>query len=291
MEFITNYMTNTEKRGMLNDLTRRTFGFDFEDWVSNGYFEGDYIPFSVEDGGQIVSNASANIMHFVHKGVPRKYIQIGTVMTDDAYRNRGLAAGLIRQIIGRYSGECDGFYLFANLGALEFYRKQGFAEGIQYRYWLRPEVLNGKRSGGFTKLDPADCNLAQKYHEAVRGSVVNSALEQTNKFGLQLFYTAGLDNVYYAPDIDCFAVLEPYGTSLALQSVISTKRAPLLEVAARLPSDHDSVTLGFAPLPEDEALCECAPYDGVDDYRFFYMGSGLSEIEAQKLYFPELSHA
>ncbi len=28
MEFITNYMTNTEKRGILNDLTRRTFGFD-----------------------------------------------------------------------------------------------------------------------------------------------------------------------------------------------------------------------------------------------------------------------
>lgn len=291
MEFITNYMTNAEKRGMLNGLTRRIFGFDFENWVSGGYFEGDYIPFSFEVDGKIISNASANIMHFIQNGTRRKYIQIGTVMTDEAYRNRGLAADLIRRITERYSGECDGFYLFANLNALDFYRKQGFTEGMQYRYSLRPEVFLNSSRGGFVKLDPSDKGTAKKYLEAVRGSAVNSALEQTNKFGLQLFYTAGLDNVYYDPELDCFVVMEPDSTSLVLQSVVSTKRVPLLEVAARLPSGYDSVSLGFVPLPEDISICECAPYDGADDYRFFYMGGSLAGIETHKLYFPELSHA
>ena len=49
---------------MLNGLTQKTFGFDFEGWVTNGYFEGDYIPFSYVEGGIMVSNVSANRMCF-----------------------------------------------------------------------------------------------------------------------------------------------------------------------------------------------------------------------------------
>lgn len=60
MDFITNYMNDSKYRGMLNDLTRRTFCFDFEDWVSGGWFEGDYIPYSLLENGKLVSNASAN---------------------------------------------------------------------------------------------------------------------------------------------------------------------------------------------------------------------------------------
>lgn len=47
MEFISDYMYDGEKRAMLNDLTRRTFRFDFEDWVSGGYYTGEYIPYSL----------------------------------------------------------------------------------------------------------------------------------------------------------------------------------------------------------------------------------------------------
>lgn len=58
MEMITNYMKNTFLRHALNALTRQTFGFDFEAWVMNGYFEGDYIPYSFLENGKILSNAS-----------------------------------------------------------------------------------------------------------------------------------------------------------------------------------------------------------------------------------------
>lgn len=34
--------------------------------------------------------------------------------------------------------------------------------------------------------------MKQKYIDAVRRSAVNSSLEQVNKFGLQMFYTADL---------------------------------------------------------------------------------------------------
>ena len=37
MEIISNYMNDDTYRHMLNELTRKTFGFDFESWVTKGY--------------------------------------------------------------------------------------------------------------------------------------------------------------------------------------------------------------------------------------------------------------
>ena len=44
MELVSDYMREDTMRHALNELTRKTFFFDFEDWVTGGYFEGDYIP-------------------------------------------------------------------------------------------------------------------------------------------------------------------------------------------------------------------------------------------------------
>ena len=52
MELISDYMRDGTYRHLLNELTRKVFGFDFEDWVTKGYFEGDYIPYSFLDDGK-----------------------------------------------------------------------------------------------------------------------------------------------------------------------------------------------------------------------------------------------
>ena len=41
MQLISDYMLDENSRHMLNDLTTKVFGFDFEGWVTGGYFEGD----------------------------------------------------------------------------------------------------------------------------------------------------------------------------------------------------------------------------------------------------------
>ncbi|SDB63965.1 hypothetical protein [Butyrivibrio sp. INlla16] len=53
MELISDYMRDDTYRQMLNELTQKTFGFDFEGWVTNDYFKGDYIPFSYVEGKKI----------------------------------------------------------------------------------------------------------------------------------------------------------------------------------------------------------------------------------------------
>ncbi len=292
MELVSNYMRDDTLRHALNDLTRKTFWFDFEGWVTGGYFEGDYIPYSLIEDGKIISNVSANRMTFLQNGVENNYIQIGTVMTDEKYRRQGLAKKLMDHVVKQYRNSCDGLYLFANLDAVDFYDKCGFSREIEYRYSVKDAFCMKKTAGErFMPVNTEDEQMKQKYREMVRRSAVNSSLEHRNKFGLQMFYTADMENVYYSKDMDCFIVAEIEEDILLLQSIISETHVLLSDVLQRIRGKYHKCLLGFAPTLQDRDLCIAEKYDGADDYRLFYLGEQLKSIEKEKLYFPELSNA
>lgn len=292
MDFISNYMSDMPLRHALNRLTRKTFGFDFEDWVSNGYFNGDYIPYSLTEQGKILSNVSANRMHFMQNGVPKYYIQVGTVMTDEAYRHQGLAKKLLEHVLREYEDKCHGIYLFANLQALDFYRKAGFQEGLQYQYTLKADrKIPQKRTGLFQPVDTQDRQVKLHYMDTVQKSAVNASLDQINKFGLQMFYTADLSGLYYSRDLNCYAAAEMQEHTLILKSVISREHLSLADLLPRMGIAYRKLKLGFSPCAEDADLFEASVYDGEDDYRLFFRGRELERIEKDKLFFPLLSHA
>ena len=299
MRIVKDYMKDATLRHELNELTEATFCFNFESWVTNGYFEGEYIPYSFEENGRILSNVSANEMHFIQNGEKRFYIQIGTVMTASDRRNQGLARTLMEQVLETYDGKCDGIYLFGNLSALDFYRKLGFEEGAQYRYTLKEDVrlsvqkmnLEKEQGKGFVKVDPSDTRAKKAYMEAVRHSVANGAFEQENKYGLQMFYTSELGNVYYSKELGCFAVIAWNDKKVELQSVISTEAVSLEKVIREIPFKDQELGLGFTPRQEERDLFDHHYYNGGEEYRLFYWGSNLESIEREKLYFPVLSHA
>lgn len=291
MELVSNYIRNDEYRHMLNDLTRKTFGFDFESWVNNGYFEGDYIPYSFIDDGKIVSNVSANIMHFMQKGIEKNYIQIGTVMTDEKYRKQGLAAKLIEHVVNEYESKCDGIYLFGNLDATGFYEKMNFKILNQYRYFVKDEYLSCKKSNeSLVSVNVLGDEIKKRYLEMIKTSACQSSFDQINKYGLQMFYTADFDTVYYAKDIDCFVVLDS-DDGLVLEAIICNKKIALADIVTLINTDNQKLRLGFTPCDEDKNICCSEIYDGADDYRLFYKGEKLETIEKDKLYFPDLSHA
>ncbi len=300
MQLIKDYMRDDTLRHALNELTRETFYFDFENWVTGGYYEGDYIPYSYEENGKLIANASANRMEFLQNGEVKHYIQIGTVMTRKDCRKQGYGRQLIEHIIEEYKDNCDGIYLYGNLDALGFYDKLGFKRGIQYRYTLKEDAAakikeQKKKEEGLVSKE-VFCPAAGETHKAryqsmVRESAANSALEQINKFGLQLFYTADMEQIYYSEELDCYIAMEQQDTTLCLQSVTAAKRIPLEEILCRIPAEYDRLVLGFTPCKEDATLFDCEAYDGEEDYRFFFLGEALKSIETEKLYFPEFSHA
>lgn len=293
MKLIKNYMKDDKQRHGLNELTRKTFYFDFESWVTEGYYEGDYIPYSFEENGKIISNVSANIMDFEQNGKLRNYIQIGTVMTDEKYRKQGLARQLMEQVLNDYEDKCDGVYLFANLSAVDFYKKIGFQEKMQWLYSLKKDASIEKISTntGFVRITSDDVELKKRYKDCVRRSASCSAFEQVNKYGLQMFYTANTENIYYSKTLDCFVVMEMEEDLLELQSVICTHKLSLQQIISEINVDYAELRLGFTPKEEDAHLFDAKKFDGGEDYRLLCRGEKLDSIENEKLYFPLFSHA
>ena len=110
MRLIKDYMNDDTLRHALNELTQETFGFDFENWVKDGFYEGDYIPYSYEENGKVIANASVNRMKFIQNGQEKYFIQIGTVMTGKAFRNRGYARELMENAIADYTKMIIGYF-------------------------------------------------------------------------------------------------------------------------------------------------------------------------------------
>lgn len=70
-------------------LAADVFGLSFHNWYARGYWQDAYLPYTLFDCGRAVANISVNRMKTMVDGQPKRYIQLGTVMTAPAYRNRG----------------------------------------------------------------------------------------------------------------------------------------------------------------------------------------------------------
>ena len=129
-----NYKDNTGLRQSFNALAEKTFGLNFEDWYQNGFWRENYVPYAVVHENRVVANVSVNITETMWNGEKKYFIQLGTVMTDEAYRNQGLIRMLMEEVEKDYGKKADGMYLFANDSVLEFYPKFGFKKATEYQY-------------------------------------------------------------------------------------------------------------------------------------------------------------
>ncbi len=108
-----------------------------------------YLPYALAEEDRIVSNISVNVLDVLYDGAPRRYVQLGTVMSDPAFRGRGLSRRLMEKVLADWRGNCDMIYLYANDTVLDFYPKFGFERFIEHSqmYSLRPAP------GDFVPLD------------------------------------------------------------------------------------------------------------------------------------------
>jgi predicted N-acetyltransferase YhbS len=294
-KYVTKYKDNDLLRAALNQLTRETFGFDFESWYQNGYWKEDmYMPYSLMDGDRMVANVSANRMEFEIDGQIKHYIQIGTVMTAKEYRNLGLGRNLMEKVIATYEDKCDGIYLFANDSVLSYYPKFGFQVSKEYIYKkhihkeeIREKSSQNRNSGGFVKIDNPSNEDRKRFFEYVTEAVPNDGMTMRN-VGLMGFYIHDMEEVYYSKSLDTYVVATVENRTLNLGCVITKRKVELNEILDSFVEDVDTVILDFVPSDKKgfnvEELKE-------EDCTLFYIGEDLQRIERERLHFPSLSHA
>ncbi len=274
-------------RRSFNELAGKTFGLSFEDWYRNGFWGDAYQPYSVIVDGKVAANVSVNRTDFVLDGRVRYFLQLGTVMTEETYRNRGLIRKLMERIDEDYRNKAEGIYLFANDSVLEFYPKFGFKKSAEYQY--RKKVSN-RGTSRMEKVIMDGPDAWRRLEEAMGNTVFCGRFDMVDNPGLVMFYVTKFmqENVYYHKETDTYAIADIEGGKLFLHNIFSGKLREAGEAAALFGEDIKEIVLGFTPVEtegyEAEEFRE-------EDCTCFVKGEALDMIEAEKLRIPSLAHA
>lgn len=287
--FIKDFKDNTLFRKSYNTLTQKTYGFDFEQWYQSGYWGSGYMPYSLLDGENIVANVSTSIVDCLVLGETKRYIQIGTVMTDHDYQNQGLARYLMKRVIEECKSKCDMIYLFANDSVLNFYPKFGFTAVREYQYFKT--ITNDNEVVVAEKLDMSLEDNRELVIDKVNNSISMSKLTMMKNVGLVMFYCTSFmsDKVYYLSKQDVIAIAELQGDTLYLQDIFSLSAVDLDSVIKSLTNKEvKAVVLGFIPNDIDSYFVNLLEED---DTTLFVMEDKADLFKDNKLMFPILSHA
>ncbi|MDE6389558.1 MAG: GNAT family N-acetyltransferase [Lachnospiraceae bacterium] len=285
---IKNYLNEDSLRHSFNILAKKTFdGLNFEPWYQNGYWSDRYNPYSIVIDGEIAANVSVNLMDFMWNGERKHFIQLGTVMTDERFRNQGLIRQIMNEIDKDYGQNADGFYLFANDSVLDFYPKFDFHKAMEYRYAKPFSTSLESRMIQIPMLDKKDWH---KLESAMRQSVPYSRLNMMDNDNLIMFYVSGFmqENVYYSQEYDTYVIADMEEDILTVHNIFSKKKYPMDDILAAFGSDVQQVILGFTPL-NAEGYTASAYRE--DDCTLFVKGKCFDAFERDKVIFPTLSHA
>ncbi|MCD2502116.1 GNAT family N-acetyltransferase [Clostridium sp. NSJ-145] len=284
-----NYKENERLRKSFNELANRTFGIDFEQWYQEGYWGDSYITYSLIDNGEVVSNVSVSIMEFDFKGEKKIYIQIGTVMTDERYRNKGLARYLMETVIEEWKDKCDLIYLFANDSAINFYPKFNFIEAYEYEYSIGCFTID--EESRVRKINMEDSNDKEIFKNIIENTVLFSQFAVLNNKNLVMFYCNSFmkENIYYVEDYDAIVIAEKSDEIIYILEVFGTKNIDLESIINKIVNKNTKkVVLGFTPfntvLYDEKILKE-------EDTTLFVMKDKDNPLEFNNIMFPVLSHA
>lgn len=294
-KYSTEVKDNDLLRASFNELTRKTFCFDFADWYEAGHWGDKYIPHALLDGDKVISNVSVNLMRFDICGEYKNYIQLGTIMTDTAYRGQGLNRRLMEQILEEYRVKADGIYLFANDSVCEYYPKFGFKVSKEYEYYMTCDNLDNISPYAIEKVGISCGEQCELLYDTVKNysdnaNNRNDGMFMSDNLGLYQFWFAAEfgDSIYRLPEIDTYVVADAEGNTLHIHEIFGERRVELDRLAKSFGDNVSEIVLGYTPAHKDKLLVR---EHKEEDCTLFVLGDDLQRIEKDKMMFPTLSHA
>ncbi len=269
------------------ELAEQSFDLPLAQWYERGFWTEAYLPYALADGQRILANISVNKIDLLLMGAPRRYLQLGTVMTAPSHRGQGLARHLMRQVLSDWQNSCDALYLYANASVLEFYPKFGFARAFEHEHALRVAA----RPGDFAPIDPLGSAGQALLRRCYQKGNPFSLCSMPHNLGLVMFYCGSFlrSCALYSPRRDALCIAEPAGPGLLCYDIFCDPGQDLPEILGELSArDGGQVRLGFTP--KNASGLRCAPILEDDDALFIYKG-GENPFEEHRLRLPLLSHA
>lgn len=278
---------NDTIRASFVSLAKQTFGLDFEPWYRQGYWNDHYIPHVLLDGDKVVANVSVNMIDTTWQGEKKRYIQLGTIMTDTDYQNQGLARWLINTVLNEWQDNCNAVYLFANDSVLNFYPKFGFSKVDEYQCSM--PITAAMPSAEKLNMDKAEeiTLLLEMYR---KGNSF-SRLPMLGNTDLLMFYCAQFmkNNVYYCKELDAVVIAEFENDCMVCYDVFGGRGKALTDIlSAVAPTNIKSITFGFTPLDTEKMETSLLKEENTT---LFLLSTKENIFQDNKLMFPLLSHA
>ena len=286
-DLIKGYHHNTVLRRSFDALSIKTFGLSLEDWYQNHFWGDNYVLYSIVEDDKVVANISVSITNMSFSGETKRFIQLGNVMTDQDYRNRGYIRQIMNQIGIEYADKIDGIYLFANDTVLDFYPKFGFKKAKEYQY--SKQVLN-RGECQYEKVRMDNTSSWEKMVSIMTNNHFQGRFDMIGNHELIMFYVTKFmhENVYYHKKSNTFVIAEIDTEQVLIHNVFSTTLVDIDDVLAWFGKNVKKVVLGFVPMNsvgfKVEELKE-------ENTTMFIKGDTLNIIEREKLRIPSLSHA
>ncbi len=272
-------------RGSFDALAGEVFGISFRQWHADGYWTDRFLPYVITEGSRVVAAAAANLIDLCWGGAVRPCLQIGTVMTAPAFRGRGLAGRLVREILGDWAEQAQLVYLFSRPETAAFYQKLGFAQREEVCCFVPVSSPAGDAKIPLSLDDLSARSLL--WSHTIEGNPF-AALSGCRCYELLLFHCARRPELrlYYLPAFDTVAAVEHRGGQTVCLDLFGG-RGELGAVLAALVDRPGEVELGF--VPKQASRCRFASPEGADPL-FILPGGGKAQLPAGPLRMPPLTH-
>ncbi|MEY8021626.1 GNAT family N-acetyltransferase [Muriicola sp. SD30] len=249
--FARNFKHNQKIRASFNRLTESVFGFSLEKWCHDGFWGDYYIPYSLLHNNKVVSNVSINKIEFDIERRRKTGIQIGTVMTDEKYRNRGLNKYLMEKVLHEWKDQTDFVYLFANDSVLDFYPKFNFKVVEEYQH--SKTIDTHSASSSWIKLSMEDPTDAAFLMGRIKDSTPIAKISMRNNVSLIMFYCNSYkkNSIFYIKELEAIVIADFEGDTVYLDDIFSICPVEINDVIHSISDKRIlRVILGFTPLDD-----------------------------------------
>lgn len=265
MEFVKNYKEQMAFRHSFNDLASSTFGIQFEEWYKRGYWNERYIPYSFVVNNKVIANVSVNELDLIINGKVKKAVQIGTVMTDHQYQNKGLSRALLQKVFEDYDKQVDLYYLFANHTVLDFYPKFGFSRRKEHLFSKTLPPKQHTKTLRKIHLEK-DIHLLEDY--SINRKPLSQVFSSLHTEGINFFHLLHVfpNDLYYDEASESILIYKVINSDIHLFDCISKRQLSLDEPIQSLSTLGETVYLHFTPDQPDNYRVHSI--DSVDDVLF-----------------------
>lgn len=290
--YITNYKNDEKLRNDLHILTRKIWGFDFEKWYKSGYWGDNCLLYSLSDGYKIVSHITVSVIDFIVLGKKKKFVQLGTVTTDEEYRKQGLNKFLLEKVLHEWKNKSDLIYLFANDSVLNYYPLFGFVPANEYI--ATKKIESTKNAYNVRKLDINNQFDHELLYKKAKNAIPLFNISMVDNAGQIMLYCNYFDKfsfkekLYYIESLDTIIVAEYIGSDLILYDILSTQEVEIEAIINAMCTEQtQNVVMYFMPIDSKDYEIKLSKEE---DTTLFIMGDEQKLFEEEKLIFPILSH-